>query len=303
MPSIRFLGIIINSVTLELTLPRDKLEKLISKLESFSERRKATKKDLERLGGLLAHCAKVVRGGRTFSRRIYDLMGSVKKSYYKVRLNAGFREDVNWWLQFAKVFNGTSQMLGKFAPTHSVYTDASCWGFGALYGRDWLAGTFAEEDSTDLAGYLHHHNSIAPGSLLGSHINTLEMWAVFAAASKWVGTWRNAKILVMTDNTTVLAALCTGRSRSQPLMPILRKLFWYSVEYNFTLSAAYVRSRDNVVCDCLSRLNNDTSNNRLLHAKVLDNICCGHTLTHSFSNFRKQTSGRAEGIPGHGLLP
>ena len=35
-------------------------------------RRKTTRLQLEQLAGLLAHCAKVVRGGHTFYRRIYD---------------------------------------------------------------------------------------------------------------------------------------------------------------------------------------------------------------------------------------
>ena len=48
-------------------LPVDKLLKLREKLQGFMGIRKATRKELEKLGGLLAHCAKVVQGGRTFS--------------------------------------------------------------------------------------------------------------------------------------------------------------------------------------------------------------------------------------------
>ena len=56
--SARFLGINIDSVKLEMSLPQDKLTKLIVILEHIRGRCKATKRELERLGGLLAHCSK-----------------------------------------------------------------------------------------------------------------------------------------------------------------------------------------------------------------------------------------------------
>ena len=49
--TVRFLGIDINSITLELTLPRDKLDKTLDILYRLQGRRKATKKELERVGG------------------------------------------------------------------------------------------------------------------------------------------------------------------------------------------------------------------------------------------------------------
>ena len=60
--TVRFLGIEINTIDLELRLPADKITKLYSILDSFYFKKKATRRDLERLGGLLAHCSKVVRG-------------------------------------------------------------------------------------------------------------------------------------------------------------------------------------------------------------------------------------------------
>ena len=60
---VRFLGIDIDSVRIELRLPVDKLEKLRTKLKSFLRRRKGTKGELESLAGILAHCCKVIHGG------------------------------------------------------------------------------------------------------------------------------------------------------------------------------------------------------------------------------------------------
>ena len=82
--NIKFLGIYINSLTLEMCLPQDKLEKLKSLLTELKKRRQVQKKQLERLAGTLAHCSKIIRGGRTFSRRVYDLLGKVKRPYHKI---------------------------------------------------------------------------------------------------------------------------------------------------------------------------------------------------------------------------
>ena len=67
---IRFLGIHIDTVKMELRLPADKLFKLLELLKFYINKRKASKKELESLAGVLAHCCKVIHGGRTFSRRV-----------------------------------------------------------------------------------------------------------------------------------------------------------------------------------------------------------------------------------------
>ena len=64
---VHYLGIQIDSVNMSLSLPDDKLVKLRKELEFFCGRSRATKRQIQRLCGIISHCAKVVRGGRTFS--------------------------------------------------------------------------------------------------------------------------------------------------------------------------------------------------------------------------------------------
>ena len=63
----------IDSVNMSLSLPISKVEKLVSEINRLQKKGSATKKDLECIGGLMAHCSTVIHGGRTFSRRLYDL--------------------------------------------------------------------------------------------------------------------------------------------------------------------------------------------------------------------------------------
>ena len=62
MTTQRYLGIDIDSVAMQLRLPEDKMLRLTDELTFFDGRRKATKRQLQRLCGILAHCAQLVPG-------------------------------------------------------------------------------------------------------------------------------------------------------------------------------------------------------------------------------------------------
>ena len=78
-------------------LPDDKLERMQKTVNSYKAREWATKKELDQLAGLLAHCSTVLRDGQTFSHRIYDLCATEKRSYAKIGLDEEFKKDIDWW--------------------------------------------------------------------------------------------------------------------------------------------------------------------------------------------------------------
>lgn len=49
-----------------------------------------------------------VRPGRTFLRRIYNLLAQTAKfeQHYTVRLNLEFQADIEWWYSFIQSWNG-----------------------------------------------------------------------------------------------------------------------------------------------------------------------------------------------------
>ena len=301
----RFLGININTVTLEMSLPEDKLLKLIQVLDVTRDRKKLSRRELERLGGYLAHCSKVVKGGRTFCRRIYDAMGTVREPYFKVRIDKGFREDIRWWYGFASQFNGKAKILGRFAAHIATYSDASSWGYGASHGNDWQAGSFNKADDRGLEGILGHHHRAPPPSCDHAHINVREMWAAYSAALSWGSGWADAAVVMITDSTTVRAALNTGRSKSPEIMFYIRRLFWLACEHNFEFSSVYIRSGDNTVCDALSRLDDPGSTGRIREADTSRLMCCNHIFKDgAFSICRGGGTGEGEtDVPGPLVRP
>ena len=69
-----FLGIEIDTVEMELRLPAEKLQMLQQEIKSWAEKKSCTRRELQSLTGQLQHAATVVRPGRTFLKRLYDLL-------------------------------------------------------------------------------------------------------------------------------------------------------------------------------------------------------------------------------------
>ena len=133
-----FLGIEVDSVTGRLSLPADKLARLRSELQSWVSRRACRRRELESLVGVLQNAAKVIRPGRTFVRRMIDLLKGPRRPHYFIRLNQQFRADLYWWRTFAETWNGVALFPPPPAPTVEFASDASgSWGCGAWCGEQW----------------------------------------------------------------------------------------------------------------------------------------------------------------------
>lgn len=127
-----FLGIEIDSLAMELRLPVDKLRRIQDELQRWQSKRRCTKRDLQSLLGVLQHAAAVVRPGRTFLRRLYDLVPTAKAANHHLYLNAAARSDLAWWMSFIEGWNGLSLLLSQ-QPHHVVVSDASGhWGLRSI---------------------------------------------------------------------------------------------------------------------------------------------------------------------------
>ncbi len=81
------MGIDIDTVAMELRLPKDKLTRLTSDLAGWRGRKACRQRDLLSLIGMLLHACKVIRAGRTFMRRLIELSMTAKKLEHFVRLS------------------------------------------------------------------------------------------------------------------------------------------------------------------------------------------------------------------------
>ena len=138
-----YLGIEVDMVAGQLRLPAEKLERLRTLLQEWGDRKVCQRHELESLIGVLSHAAKVVRSGRTFLRRMLDLLHGVPMQWLRphpIRLNRSFRSDLAWWQLFTSEWNGVSFLPPpEHLPVHRFASDASGgWGCSSWHGRHWF---------------------------------------------------------------------------------------------------------------------------------------------------------------------
>ncbi len=239
-----FLGVEIDTQCRTLALPKTKMDELKDLLGTWICKQKATKLELQKLIGKLNWAARVIRGGRTFLRRLIDLMCKLRRKHHRTKLNQNARADISWWSHCMSFFNGTAKFITDIpVPSDQLSCDACLLGGAAYYNGDWF--------------YTSWH--VDHPDIVGSHINCLECFTLLLAARRWKSHWANKHLVVYSDNTTTVSAINNGSSRSKDIMPYLRELFWLSVESNFHITARHLPGRLNILSDRLSRLHDPTN--------------------------------------------
>ena len=241
-----FLGFELDSMAMEIRLPPAKLAELQSILASWSGRRSCCKKELESLVGKLAHACKVVRPGKTFLRRMFELLSGVRQPHHHVRLNVPFRSDLVWWSTFIGAWNGVS-LLRDLSPgtvSHRFVTDASGqFGCGALWRSNWLQLKWASPSREDSF------------NLPEASITLQELLPVVLACAVWGPEWKHTLVEVYCDNQGAVAVVNSGYSKVPQMMHLLRCLFFIRAFFSFSLRAIHVPGCENGLADAISRNN------------------------------------------------
>ena len=134
------LGIELDSIALQAHLPKDKFDRIAAHLESWSLKRYCTRKELESLLGNLQHACKVIPQGRTFLRRMINLLSAFRRDDHPIRLNRDFQLDLSWWREFFHSWDGFSFLLSpQWAPLPEFHVSsdaAGALGYGAIFDNE-----------------------------------------------------------------------------------------------------------------------------------------------------------------------
>lgn len=235
--SITFLGVNIDTIRMMLELPQDKLHETIALIDKFSSMKRASRKQLQSLAGKLNWASSVVRGGRTYLRRILDMIQPLRAQNHKSKLSNEFHADVFWWKHCLCHFHGKS-IISNYTTTQVVTTDACTEGSGYFWNGDW--------------GYTNWRADYPQSYDL--HINEKEMFAALFAARQWAHLWSGSVVLFGTDNITTRSALHKKTSGNPRIMAALREMFALSVIFDFDFDAFHIPGIHNSLADSISRL-------------------------------------------------
>jgi len=232
------LGIELDSLTLQARLPRDKLDRITAMLEVWSQKCWCRRKDLESLIGHLQHACKVVPQGRSFLRRMINLLCAFRRHDHPIRLNQEFFLDLAWWREFFQSWDGCSFLqYPQWAPLpdFEVSSDASgALGYGAVFQGHWFSGAWLPTQ-------------------ISASIEFKELFPIVVAAYLWGPLWASKRVNFLSDNRSVVDILRSGTSRVPTIMSLVRYLSLLAARHSFSFTASPVRGKSNPIADSLSR--------------------------------------------------
>ena len=236
--TITFLGIHLNTVTMEASITAERKESLLWELRNLYPRRKCTKRQLLSLIGKLSFSCKVLPAGRIFLRRLIDLSTTVKQMHHHIRLTVEARLDLQWWLTFLPHWSGRSLILDSHWTLHTkmqLFTDASgSDGWGAYWSGRWL----------------QDHWSPAQQQM---NIAWKELYAIVMAVHTWGSLWQRQKLLFHCDNQTVVNIWEKGSTKSPDIMALVRLLYFCAARYHIYICVQHIPGSNNNIADAISR--------------------------------------------------
>ena len=236
--TLTFLGILLDTKTMEMRLPAAKLKELKELIIKWRARKAGKKRDVLSLIGKLAHAAKIIVPGRIFLRRMIDAAHKTKQLDHWVHLTAEFMSDLAWWHCFLDYWNGRGMMQSvsaNWSPNCCFFTDASGgWGCGACWENLWIQCQWN-------------------GAWNDKSIAAKELLPILLAAATWGPYWQGNQVLVQSDNMSVVNVITANTSRDKTIMHLLRGLHFICAFYNVNLRAMHIPGAKNVSADAISR--------------------------------------------------
>ena len=250
---IEFLVMTVDSLTLCLALPRDKVRGIRRECESLIANPTTTVRQLAHLLGRLSSSIQAVFPAPLYYRYLQQAKIQALRSggHYESRvvLNQEAIEELQWWAENLMAWNGRA--LAQPDPSIIIESDASREGWGA------------------------HCNGLSTGGLWSQseqflHINCLELLAGSFAIKCFAKDKTNIHIQLFMDNVTALTFINKmgggGGTKSRVLASLSRDFWQWCLQRQITVSAAHIPGILNVNADRESRYHLDSSDWKLYPA-------------------------------------
>ena len=234
---------------METRLPQAKLFKAQKLLTTLWPQKTTTLSELQSLIGYLCFCSKVIPIGRSFLRHLYNATTGHKSKRTTTRgqpipVTDNMRLDLRWWRDFLPQWNGIT-LIHKNCKTIYLWTDASGTKGQGAYFTDTLNGDHLVDWEHAFSKTISRHHR-------HKDINYLEMHKVLLALQRWHLHFADCRLVIHTDNTTVLSGLRRLSVRGDSLEP-LRNIALCAAHNNIEIHARWIPTYENTLADLLSR--------------------------------------------------
>ena len=248
---LEFLGFVVDTKAMTVSLPTHKIHTIMKDVTRLLQKEWISVRDLAGLIGTLVATRPAVWTGPLHYRALQDLKIQVlhqHQSYQTlINLSPEARTDLQWWL--SDLSHNCSAMIVKPEASIVIESDASMSGWGAVCQGVTTGGRWTSEE-------------------FGSHINWLELRAIFLALQSFLKDKTNLSVLVRSDNRTAIAYLnkMGSPTRSQ-LCRLALEIWEWCLLRQISPHAEYLAGKDNVLADWESRYH-DNSDWQLLPSVV-----------------------------------
>ena len=235
-----WLGIIFDSERMTMAIPEPKMDEIMTILDVWAHKSRATQREMQSLLGLLQFVASVSPPTRIFTNRILqDLREAPRRG--SASLSLGFKMDVRFFVNLLPHFNGVKIMDKTLVQCQdTLELDACTTGCGAFTGTHYYAEQFPDE-------VLQQQHPIAH----------LELLNIAVALKTWAGEWAGHRVMVFCDNMNSCIAIQTGRTRDPYMQSCVREIFQWSARHDIELVAQHRPGIHMVRADALSRAHTD----------------------------------------------
>lgn len=236
----KYLGFVINTIEMTLSLPTDKRILLVENVREFLHKESCQIRNFARLIGLLVAACPAVPYGILYTKllereKFLALILSDNDFDQKMVIPSYLQEDLRWWLSVI-LFVKNPIRHSKFKK--EIFSDASLSGWGAHCNRENVHGFWTSSERR-------------------LHINHLELIAAFRALKCFTQDCENCEILLRIDNTTAIAYINRmGGVQFPELNRLARNIWKWCEEKNIWVFASYIPSRENSDADRESRRQN-----------------------------------------------
>ena len=243
---ITHLGFKINSVSQIISLPDEKVAKILTSCNELLTATRITIRQLAQTIGLLVSSFMAIKQGQLHYRslevhktRSLQNTGSFDA---RITLDPPSRQELLWWQTHIKSNNGRkiSDVIGISEYQLEIFTDASNSGWGAVL-------CFQGNTISETGGRWSQHET-------EMHINFLELKAVQFALFAFEARISRETVKINTDNTTAMSYINKYGGCHTPCLNNLSKEIWFwCIARNIHITAAHVPGIDNISADALSR--------------------------------------------------
>ncbi|XP_013393685.1 uncharacterized protein LOC106161315 isoform X3 [Lingula anatina] len=146
---LKFLGNVIDSDKMIVTLPLDRQEKIISACEELYNVSKAPIRQVARVIGLLVASFSAVDYGKLYYRKLerakIKALQESKGNYdAPMIISNSMRSDLIWWIVNLK---SQHRVIARPNPSETLHTDASTLGWGASYKNNNIGGRWTDVEA------------------------------------------------------------------------------------------------------------------------------------------------------------